>query len=436
MQVSLSFFILCSFCFFSVCFSKNIKQIEEFNILFDNMTEEEQLQLVEFISKYNSLQAKTCDLFCDDPDCGKNVTELITSKGYPCEDHYALTPDGFWLSMQRIPYGRNENSTSGNKPVVFLQHGLEDASHTWVINMPDESLGFILADHGYDVWLGNNRGNTYSDTNEFYGYDDSDFWNFSWDEMANIDLPTQINYALEYTGQDQLFYIGHSQGTTQAFAGFQNSTLASKIKLFVALAPVAYAGHLTSEFMQTLAFLHIDTALELIGWNKFLVQHCWLDNLLDFTCDLDDGIVCQVSMCVVAGCNPSNINTTRYDIYMQLDPAGTSVQNINHWGQMVRDNNFCYYDFLSRHENEKHYGQADPPCYDLSQMTAPVAIFSGGKDKLADPTDVSRLIDELNPNVIKYSTQIGYYEHMDFVWGLDAAIQLYPQVISLLQQYE
>ena len=47
----------------------------------------------------------------------------------------------FWLSLQRIPYGRNENSTTSGKPVVFLQHGLLDASHTWVINMPEESLG-------------------------------------------------------------------------------------------------------------------------------------------------------------------------------------------------------------------------------------------------------------------------------------------------------
>lgn len=47
------------------------------------------------------------------------------------------------------------------------------------------------------------------------------------------------------------------------------------------------------------------------------------------------------------------MNSTRYDIYMQLDPAGTSVQNMNHWGQMVRNNDYCYYDYLTRHENEK-----------------------------------------------------------------------------------
>ena len=50
----------------------------------------------------------------------------------------------YYLSMQRIPYSPFSNNTinaNGTRPVVLLQHGLEDASHTWVINNRNESLG-------------------------------------------------------------------------------------------------------------------------------------------------------------------------------------------------------------------------------------------------------------------------------------------------------
>ena len=33
---------------------------------------------------------------------------MITSKGYPGEEHWVQTPDGYILGMQRIPAGRNQ----------------------------------------------------------------------------------------------------------------------------------------------------------------------------------------------------------------------------------------------------------------------------------------------------------------------------------------
>ena len=105
------------------------------------------------------------------------------------------------------------------------------------------------------------------------------------------------------------------------------------------------------------------------------------------------------------------------------------------------------YDFGSSESNQQHYGQVcdiviivtssstcmyqqdTPPLYDLSKFSVPTYLFTGGQDWLADPTDVAKLIPQIQ-HVLRNHTAIPSYDHFDFIWGIDANKRIYNVIIN------
>ena len=62
---------------------------------------------------------------------------------------------------------------------------------SWLENYGDEKpFQVMLAEQGYDVWIGNNRGTEYSrghTTLSATGASASEYWDFSWTDMAEDD---------------------------------------------------------------------------------------------------------------------------------------------------------------------------------------------------------------------------------------------------------
>jgi gastric triacylglycerol lipase len=82
-----------------------------------------------------------------------------------------------------------------------MMHGLLDCSDTFIINDEDKAPAFLLANRGYDVWLGNNRGNKHSKNHRTMTPKDNLFWDFTFEEMAIYDLPAAFKFINDWTKQ-------------------------------------------------------------------------------------------------------------------------------------------------------------------------------------------------------------------------------------------
>ncbi len=121
-----------------------------------------------------------------------------------------------------------------NRTPIILQHGLLDDSWTWFMLKGKRSLPFILVEGGYDVWLPNIRGNMFSSAHVNKTMDHRNpfgpYWDFSFSEMSDYDLPAVVNYIKSLTHFDKIDYIGHSQGTTIFFLKYMaEQNILSKI---------------------------------------------------------------------------------------------------------------------------------------------------------------------------------------------------------------
>ncbi|XP_077206483.1 lipase member M-like isoform X2 [Paroedura picta] len=308
-------------------------------------------------------------------------------------------------------------------------HGLVEEGSTWVDNLPHNSLGFILADAGYDVWIGNHRGTSWSRRHKYLSIDQQEFWDFSFHELGIYDLSAFTDFILQKSGQEQIYCVAYTEGSTMAFFAFSVlPELASKVKMFFALGPPYTLHYSISPLVQLLR--PPDMFLKFIFGTKelcllspriraFVAQACSYKPI---------DIFCKQVLLFFGGYNPKNLNTSRVDVYMSRFPDYTSVKHIIHWGQLVKTGEARYFDYGS--ENIKIYNQTIPPLYRIENITVPIAIWSGGRDLVSRPKDVAQLRSRLK-NVIHYKF-LPDWIHWDFIWGLDARQRVYREILGLM----
>lgn len=122
-------------------------------------------------------------------------------------------------------------------------------------------------------------------------------------------------------------------------------------------------------------------------------------------------------------------------VIMGHTPAGSSMYQFIHYGQVLQSDRFRQYDHGAG-GNLKLYGRPDPPPYNLTAVRAPVALHYSLNDWLSEPQDVQRLQRELGNVVGGFVTPDPKFNHFDFVWAIEGRSLVFNQVRKLMDAFE
>lgn len=350
--------------------------------------------------------------------------------GYEAEEHIVKTSDGYLLGIHRIggPKGSNWRMDPPDvpRPVVYLHHGLLMNSEVWVANIdPSKCLPFVLADMGYDVWLGNNRGNKYSKKHISYHPSSAAFWNFSIDDFALYDIPDTIDYILYIVSQKTLVYIGFSEGSAQAFASLSiNPALNKKVCLCIALAPSMSPPGLRNNIVDSLVRASPSLIYLVFGRKAILKSTAFWQSIMYpplFVQTIDS------SLSFLFNWKGRNISyAQKLAAYPHLY-SYTSVKSVVHWFQIIRSRRFHMFDdeFESPFVKDRHFYRV--ASFPTQNIMTPIVLLYGKNDSIVD---IEVMLSELP----KGTSHIGIegHEHLDMVWGRNVDTLIFPYIFTAL----
>ncbi|RZC42363.1 Abhydro lipase domain containing protein, partial [Asbolus verrucosus] len=166
--------------------------------------------------------------------------QIIEKYAGVVEIHHVTTEDGYILTLFRIP-------RSNPKGVILIHHSIATYSHIYVWQ-GNNSLALVLWHNGYDVWLANHRGTSYSDKHVNMTSSDYRYWDFSFHEIGLYDVSSEVKFIREKSNGMKIIFMGHSLGSAAGlvYASLKSNEAAAYLKSMILLATSCYFEHTTS----------------------------------------------------------------------------------------------------------------------------------------------------------------------------------------------
>lgn len=355
------------------------------------------------------------------------IHEMCALFNISVEDHLVRTEDNYILTVHRIkPLPGTENGK-----VVYLHHGLLMCSDVWCCQTDrNKNLPFVLHDLGYEVWMGNNRGNKYSTAHLYHAPKSNKFWDFSIDEFAFFDIPNSIEFVLDFCQVEKLICIGFSQGSAQMFAAFSlNEKLNDKVSHFIAIAPAMTPKRLHNRIADTFAKSSPSLMYLFFGRNIILPsattwQRTIHPKIFNKLIDIGNRILFNWKS--------SNITKEqKIACYAKLYST-TSVKSIVHWFQILRSQKFSMFEESDDMFNSLTRPYLVPTFPTRTNIRIPILLIYGGNDLLVDIKVMKRNL----PATSVFDVKVDNHEHLDLIWGQYTDVLVISKVLKFIEFFD
>lgn len=359
-----------------------------------------------------------------------DIVDIVHAHGYKVHEHVVQTKDGYLLSIHRIlPKDKTFNT---NRKVIYMHHGLLTNSELFVLGeTTSKCLPFLLVNEGYDVWLGNNRGNKYSRKHLYLSSKDKKFWDYSLDEFAMFDIPNSIDYILDITKEKKITYIGFSQGSAQGLASISlNNQLNDKIELFIGLSPAMIPKGLNNPVCSFFVNSAPNSLYRLFGKRAILPSVVFWQMLMGPS--LFETVV-DKSLVFLFNWKSKNIPIIQKKIGYPHMFSPSSVKSVLHWFQIINRKRFQMFDEGGSSGSKLVYlsgasiknNRVAP--FPTQTIKVPCLFFYGKNDMLIDMDKTLNLLN-CKTDVVK----LDGYEHMDTLWANDVENSIFKVIVSEL----
>ncbi|RZF38618.1 hypothetical protein LSTR_LSTR010717 [Laodelphax striatellus] len=322
----------------------------------------------------------------------EETDEIIKRFGYEVEAYEVFTErrnqQNYYSQVYRIK-GKNGEVPRVDLPPVLLMHGLMGSSSDFVFAGERLGLGFHLAKNGFDVWLGNFRGNYYGGLKNHKEMDKI-FWDFSFDEMGTNDLYAIIRFILDATKASKVSYVGFSMGATAAYVMLSSEPQTNQwISRMVNIAPVAYLDYSEMTFIERLS------AYVFEGYNA-------APNLLF-----------------------DSPNYKMTPLQFSKTPKCFKSKFKGWCDSFFNGGEFKKFSYGRLADEEKYslYG-GKPPAYGLDKIKVPTLLIRGSKDRFVNDENIEFLKKVLTGVPSVQILELHDYNHLDFLLAnnLDTAV--------------